>query len=92
MAAVSPTLSQSVLVRSPSTNRQQLGLRNGVHVNEQHSVSPHLQASPTLPSISQSQSSLHISVRCCEQEGAPVHIITEFEQLLQVSNFILVRS
>lgn len=28
------------------------------------------------------------SVRRCEQEGAPAHIITEFEQLLQVSSLI----
>jgi len=26
-------------------------------------------------------------VRCCEQEGAPAHVITEFEQLLQVAFF-----
>ena len=56
MVAVSPTLSQSVPVRSPSANGQRAGLRNGAHVNGQHSVSPHLQASPTLPNISQSQS------------------------------------
>jgi len=62
MAAVSPTLSQSVPVRSPSANGQRAGLRNGVHVNGQHPVSPHLQASPTLPNISQAQSPPRISL------------------------------
>ena len=54
MIAVSPTLSQSVPVRSPSANGQRAGLRNAVHVNGQHSLSPHLQPSLTLPNISQS--------------------------------------
>lgn len=27
------------------------------------------------------------NVRRCEQEGAPTHVITEFEQLLQVRQF-----
>jgi enhancer of polycomb-like protein len=58
MAAVSPTLSQSIPVRSPSATGQRAGLRNGVHVNG----SPHLQASPTLPNISQSQSPPRISL------------------------------
>jgi enhancer of polycomb-like protein len=62
MVAVSPTLSQSVPVRSPSANGQRAGHRNGVHVNGQHSLSPHLQASPTLPNISQSQSPPRISL------------------------------
>lgn len=29
------------------------------------------------------------NVRRCEQEGAPAHVITEFEQLLQVCHFLL---
>jgi len=29
------------------------------------------------------------NVRRCEQEGAPAHVIAEFEQLLQVSSYIL---
>lgn len=62
MVAVSPSLSQSVPVRSPSANGQRTGLRNGVHVNGQHSLSPHLQPSPTLPNISQSQSPPRISL------------------------------
>jgi len=63
MVAVSPTLSQSVPVRTPSANGQRAGLRNGVHANgQQHSLSPHLQPSPTLPNISQSQSPPRISL------------------------------
>lgn len=49
MVAVSPTFSQSVPVRSPSTTGS--GVQNGVHAN---GLSPHLQASPPLPNISQS--------------------------------------
>ena len=30
------------------------------------------------------------NVRRCEQEGAPAHVITEFEQLLQVCNISLI--
>lgn len=30
------------------------------------------------------------NVRRCEQEGAPAHVITEFEQLLQVCNILLI--
>lgn len=58
VVSVSPTLSQSSIpVRSPSANGQRAGLRNGVHVNGQHTLSPHLQSSPSpLPSITQSQS------------------------------------
>ncbi len=57
MVSVSPTLSQSVPVRSPSANGQRASLRNGVHVNGQHSLSPHLQSSPSpLPNIPHSQS------------------------------------
>ena len=55
IVSVSPTMSQSVPVRSPSANGQRTVLRN--HVNGQHSLSPHLQPSPSpLPNISQSQS------------------------------------
>jgi enhancer of polycomb-like protein len=57
MVSVSPTLSQSVPVRTPSANGQRASLRNGVHVNGQHSLSSNLQSSPSpLPSIAQSQS------------------------------------
>jgi len=57
MVAISPTISQSVPVCSPSANGQRAAVRNGVHVNgQQHSLSPHLQASATLPNISQLQS------------------------------------
>jgi len=55
MATVSPNLSQSVPVRSPSASGQRTGLWNGVHVNG-HSLSHHLQSLPTLPNILQSQS------------------------------------
>jgi len=51
----SPNLSHSIPVRSPSTNGTRPGLRNGVHVNGQHSMSPHHQHSP-LPNIAHSQS------------------------------------
>jgi len=44
MVSVSPTLSQSVPVRSPSANGQRASLRNGVHVN---GLSPNLQSSPS---------------------------------------------
>jgi len=55
IVSVSPTMSQAVPVRSPSANGQRAVLRN--HVNGQHSLSPHLQPSPSpLPNISQSQS------------------------------------
>jgi hypothetical protein len=42
MVAVSPTLSQSVPVRSPSANGQRAGLRNGVHVNGSSILSRHI--------------------------------------------------
>ncbi|KAH9475176.1 Enhancer of polycomb-like protein 1 [Psilocybe cubensis] len=53
----SPSISHSVPVRSPSANGQRPVMRNGVHMNGQHSMSPHMQHSPSpLPNISQSQS------------------------------------
>ncbi|PPQ93891.1 hypothetical protein CVT25_007804 [Psilocybe cyanescens] len=53
----SPNIGHSVPVRSPSANGSRPVLRNGVHMNGQHSMSPHMQHSPSpLPNISQSQS------------------------------------
>ncbi|KAF9483666.1 hypothetical protein BDN70DRAFT_799389 [Pholiota conissans] len=53
----SPNVGHAVPVRSPSANGSRPGMRNGVHVNGQHSMSPHMQHSPSpLPNIAQSQS------------------------------------
>jgi enhancer of polycomb-like protein len=53
----SPNGVHAVPVRSPSANGSRPGMRNGVHVNGQHSMSPHMQHSPSpLPNIAQSQS------------------------------------
>ncbi|KAF8151729.1 enhancer of polycomb-like-domain-containing protein [Crassisporium funariophilum] len=44
----SPNLGHAVPVRSPSANGVRPVLRNGVHVNGQHSMSPHAHHSPTI--------------------------------------------
>ncbi|KAF8896857.1 enhancer of polycomb-like-domain-containing protein [Gymnopilus junonius] len=54
----SPSIGHTVPVRTPSANGSRpVPMRNGVHINGQHSISPHMQHSPSpLPNISQSQS------------------------------------
>ena len=53
----SPNVGHAVPVRSPSANGARPVMRNGVHVNGQHSMSPHMPHSPSpLPNIAQSQS------------------------------------
>jgi len=52
----SPNLNHSVPVRTPSANGIRPAMRNGL-MNGQHSLSPHMQHSPSpVPNISQSQS------------------------------------
>ncbi len=54
---LSPNVGHAVPVRSPSANGARPVMRNGVHVNGQHSMSPHMPHSPSpLPNIAQSQS------------------------------------
>ncbi|KAF4622202.1 hypothetical protein D9613_009361 [Agrocybe pediades] len=53
---VTPVVNHSVPVRTPSANSIRPAMRNGL-MNGQHSMSPHMQHSPTpMPNISQSQS------------------------------------
>jgi enhancer of polycomb-like protein len=56
-AIPSPSLAHTVPARSPSANGSRAGMRNGVHINGSHSMSPHMQPSPSpIPNIAQSQS------------------------------------
>lgn len=56
-AIASPNPAHAVPVRSPSANGSRAGMRNGVHINGQHSMSPLMQPSPSpIPNIAQSQS------------------------------------
>jgi enhancer of polycomb-like protein len=56
-AIASPNPAHAVPARSPSANGSRAGMRNGVHINGQHSMSPLMQPSPSpIPNIAQSQS------------------------------------